>query len=72
MATEALHASLRYAFEELGLERLVGLAHTENAASRRLMEKNGLVFQDTTRLWNMDLVKYAINRVDFQSDDVHY
>ena len=72
LATEAVHASLRYAFEELGLGRVVGLAHTENAASRRLMEKNGLVFQKTTRLWEMDLVEYAITGEGFQSDEAHY
>lgn len=69
LATEAVHASLRYAFEELGLGRVVGLAHTENAASRRLMEKNGMAFQKTIRLWEMDLVEYAITGESFRSDE---
>jgi RimJ/RimL family protein N-acetyltransferase len=40
-ATEAGAACVRYGFEELGLERLVSICTTENAPSRRVMEKLG-------------------------------
>ncbi|WP_437827288.1 GNAT family N-acetyltransferase [Sorangium sp. So ce1153] len=40
-ATEAAAACVRYAFEELGLPRLVAHAMLENAASVRVLEKLG-------------------------------
>ncbi|WP_437605711.1 GNAT family N-acetyltransferase [Sorangium sp. So ce834] len=40
-ATEAAAACLRYAFEDLGLPRLVAHAMLENAASVRVLEKLG-------------------------------
>jgi RimJ/RimL family protein N-acetyltransferase len=44
LATEAGAACLRYAFGELGFKRVVSICTTENAASRRVMEKLGLRF----------------------------
>lgn len=41
-ATEASFGLLRYGFEMLGLSKLVSSAHTENVASRRVMEKIGM------------------------------
>ncbi len=42
LATEAAHACLRYAFEEVGLERVVAGADAPNAASLRVIEKLGM------------------------------
>ena len=36
MATEGARASLRYGFEELGLERVISIMYPENVASRRV------------------------------------
>jgi ribosomal-protein-alanine N-acetyltransferase len=41
LATEAGAASVGWAFRELGLERLVSIAHPVNGATRRVMEKLG-------------------------------
>ena len=41
-ATEGGSMSIRYAFETLGLERLVSVVAPDNAASRRVEEKLGL------------------------------
>lgn len=46
-ATEAAVALLRFAFEELGMQSVVGGCHPDNIASRRVMEKSGMVFQGT-------------------------
>lgn len=40
-ATESVLASLRYAFEEMRLEKLNAAAHWENLASRRVLKKSG-------------------------------
>lgn len=49
LATEAAHALVAHAFGTLGLERLVAIAHVENAGSRRVLEKLGMrVERETT------------------------
>ena len=56
-ATEATKACLKYAFEEINLTEIIGAAHEENNASRRVLEKCGLQFveqfmwQDLTCDW---------------------
>jgi RimJ/RimL family protein N-acetyltransferase len=41
-ATEGARAMIDYAFEKLGVERVVSMIRPENLASRRVAEKNGL------------------------------
>lgn len=41
-ATEVARALLKYGFEDLGLERIVGFAQPENIASLRVLQKAGL------------------------------
>jgi RimJ/RimL family protein N-acetyltransferase len=72
IATEAAHASLRYGFEELKLERVIALAHTENIASQRVMQKNGMEYRGALHLWGLDLVQYAIASVHFKPDESPY
>ena len=45
-ATEAALAMLRYGFEEAGLDRILGIADRENTASRRVLEKIGMTFEE--------------------------
>lgn len=42
VATEAGRALLRYAFQTLRIERVIGLAHPEDVVSKRVLEKLGL------------------------------
>ena len=49
LATEGGRASVRYGFEELDLERVIAIVMPENAASRRVMAKLGMVEVSTTR-----------------------
>jgi len=44
-ATEAARASLQYGFNEYSLDRIVGRAMKENAASLRVLEKLGMRFR---------------------------
>ena len=41
-ATEAARAALAYAFDVVGLDRIVALARPENGPSRRIMDKLGM------------------------------
>jgi ribosomal-protein-alanine N-acetyltransferase len=61
-ATEAGRASLRYGFEEIGLERVVGIVHPENAASRRVLEKLGMMLTGPAEYFGMACYRYAIER----------
>jgi RimJ/RimL family protein N-acetyltransferase len=42
LATEAAAPMLRYGLEEAGLDRILGIADKENAASRSVLEKIGM------------------------------
>ena len=44
LATEAAQAVMRYGREKLGLRRVVAVAHPENKASIRVLEKLGMVY----------------------------
>jgi 3-dehydroquinate dehydratase/shikimate dehydrogenase len=65
LATEGARASLRYGFEVLELERIISFTVPENTASRRVMEKCGLVQQGETRWRDLDHVWYAIDRQEW-------
>ncbi|MBL7741243.1 MAG: GNAT family N-acetyltransferase [Chitinophagaceae bacterium] len=43
-ATEAAYACIKYGFEKLGLDRIVGRAETGNAGSCRVLEKCGMKY----------------------------
>lgn len=60
-ATEAAEASLQYGFER-GLKYLVGLVHPENVASRRVLEKCGLVYDRSLQIWGINLMHYCIEK----------
>lgn len=62
LATEGALASLRYGFADLGLERIISIAHADNRASHRVMEKAGLALQGRRAWRGGQVVWYAINR----------
>jgi RimJ/RimL family protein N-acetyltransferase len=69
-ATEAARRVLRYAFEELDLNRVFASHFAHNIASGRVMQKAGMAYEGTMRQhvlkWGSfkDLVYYAIVRGD--------
>jgi RimJ/RimL family protein N-acetyltransferase len=64
-ATEAGQASLRYGFEEISLESVVGIVHPENAASRHVLEKLGMTLTGPAEYFGMACYRYAIERLSF-------
>ena len=64
-ATEAGRASLRYGFEELELERMVGIVHTENIASQRVLEKLGMALVEQREFFGMECNRYATERSSY-------
>jgi RimJ/RimL family protein N-acetyltransferase len=69
LATEGAAASLRFGFEELGLDRIVSIHQPANVASRRVMEKNGLSFDVETVLPHNQLLVwvFAITREEWEA-----
>jgi RimJ/RimL family protein N-acetyltransferase len=61
-ATEAALESIRFGFDELGLDQIVAVTRPNNTASRRVMEKCGLTYAGMTHVYGYDHVKYAIAR----------
>jgi RimJ/RimL family protein N-acetyltransferase len=60
LATEAGRAALAFGFEETPLQRIIAYAVPDNVASTRVMEKLGMELEGKDRLWDLDLVRYAI------------
>lgn len=65
LATEAARATIRYGFEEIGLDRIVAGADTENTASLRVMEKAGMVRDGRDLRNGQNLTFYALSREAF-------
>ena len=64
LATEGARVSLRYGFEQLGLERIISIIRPTNLPSRRVAEKAKLSLRGETRWRGVDVVWYAIDRPD--------
>lgn len=62
LATEAARESVRFGFDDLGIETIVGVVHPENIASQRVLEKTGLTFVEETNYFGMDVRRYLMTR----------
>ena len=58
-ATEAARECLRFGFENLKLDRIVGLSYSDHLASRRVLEKTGMTYDGIVHRYNSDLVQYS-------------
>ena len=67
LATEGARANLVYGFERRKLERIISITLPENTASRRVMEKCGLILQGEARWKGSDVVWHAIDRPDWKA-----
>jgi len=72
-ASEAARASLRFGFENAGLEQIIALAVPDNTASQRVMQKIGMHYQGMTdRYYDTPLILYLLPREEFRVDDSAY
>src|SRR5262249_45249588 len=58
-ATEAARACLRYGFEKLTLDRIVGVVALENYGWQRVLEKIGMRYEGLGRHYNTEVRVYA-------------
>lgn len=61
-ATELVRESLTFAFDELQADRVIGLVRTANAASRRILEKCGFIFEREVMLHGAPTNMYAFGK----------
>jgi len=59
LATEGAAALVRYGFESVGLDRIVGLTHAENEASKNVLMKAGLSPRGMGRYYDKDLCYFV-------------
>lgn len=66
LATEAVMAALRFGFEDLKLETIVGVVHPDNVASQRVLQKIGVPFTNETEYFGMKVHRYAADASSFR------
>jgi [ribosomal protein S5]-alanine N-acetyltransferase len=64
-ATEAALAMLLFGFEEAGLDRIIGVADRRNVASRRVLEKIGMTFDECVLNEGREEIRYSIEKGAF-------
>jgi RimJ/RimL family protein N-acetyltransferase len=62
IATEAARAVVDHAFRALGIDPLVAVAHPENRASRRVLEKLGFRYDGLRLCYGADLAFHTLER----------
>ncbi|MGB7924328.1 MAG: GNAT family N-acetyltransferase [Pyrinomonadaceae bacterium] len=67
IATEVAQACLKWGFDERPFERIVAVTRPEHAASRRVMEKIGMVYERNVIYHDIDVVLYSISRATHRS-----
>ena len=67
IGTEAARVWMDHGFNQAGLDRIVAVAHTENRASRRIMEKLGMTYEKTELHYGAECAFYAISKKEFLS-----
>jgi ribosomal-protein-alanine N-acetyltransferase len=67
-ATEAGQASMKFGFEQVGLDHIIALVHPGNRASQRVIEKCGMAYVETLSLWGIELMRYrTVNTLPVQT-----
>ncbi|HEX8494303.1 MAG TPA: GNAT family N-acetyltransferase [Pyrinomonadaceae bacterium] len=70
LATEIARGCLEYGFMQHRFERIIALTRPNNLASRRVMEKTGLIYQRHDIVFNLDVVLYALTRDEYLSQSL--
>ena len=66
LATETALSSLKWGFEERHFERIIAVTRPEHVASRRVMEKVGMIYEKDTQYLEVDVVLYAVSHLTYQ------
>ncbi len=66
-ATEMSAVLRDYAFNQIGLKRIVGITHPDNGASQCVLQKTGLVYQKEAFHYNLDVKYFALTRLAYST-----
>jgi RimJ/RimL family protein N-acetyltransferase len=66
-ATEIARGAVRYGFDDLRLDRIVGVCDPQNHASFRVLQKTGLVHEGRRFHYGRDLDYLAIDRARYET-----
>ncbi|HVQ39610.1 MAG TPA: GNAT family N-acetyltransferase [Pyrinomonadaceae bacterium] len=72
LATEAATACLRFAFEELGFQRIVAVTRHSHTASIRVMTKIGMRYEKEVMHSGVNAVCYVATPSEYQPGDAPY
>ncbi|MBG1240516.1 GNAT family N-acetyltransferase [Nostoc sp. NZL] len=72
LGTEASQATLKFGFWQAKLDRIVAIAHPENIASVRVIQKVGMKYEKNASYYGHDVVYFAISHTEWQPDDSLY
>lgn len=64
-AYESAVPCVEFAFNDLGLDRIISLANVDNIASTALMKKLGMTYEKEVHIYGEDAVYYALNKTDW-------
>jgi RimJ/RimL family protein N-acetyltransferase len=68
LTTEAGRVGLRFGFEQVKLGEIVALAHPENRASQRVIEKLGLRFVEEAEYFGMTVRRFSLGAEAYASE----
>ena len=60
---------MRFGFEDLGIENIIGVVHPENIASQRVLVKAGLTWVERANYFGMDVYRYLMSRSEWDEID---
>ena len=63
-ATEAGKAAARYAFDFIGVDTVVAVAHPDNISSHKVMQRIGMTFRGIETHYDEDFTTYVLHRPD--------
>lgn len=64
-ATEMTVELVKYGFQQLGLDRIAGVTHQENEASKKVLVKAGLKYIGIRHYYNLDVTYFEIDKSSF-------
>jgi ribosomal-protein-alanine N-acetyltransferase len=66
-ATEAARASVQFGFDQLRLDRIIGIVHVDNEASKRVLEKLGMALLEQKEFFGIECYRLAVDRPAYES-----
>ena len=70
-ATEMTKVLIKYGFQQIGLDRIAGVTHQDNEASKKVLLKAGLKYIGISHYYNLDVTYFEIDKRSFQKMNIN-